>query len=276
MDFMLIALILSVISVIFTQLVTEGLASNDVDLRNWELLKKHFGSVGSSFLSLFQCITGGLDWEELSTGLAEGVHPLMAPVFTVYIAFSLIAVFNVVTGMVVQFSQRSSKEDNDIFFIESVREVFKHANGGSVTHLTWTDFQEQLGKTHVRDCLKAIDINPCEARGLFTLLDLDNSGTIDAEEFLSGCLRIRGPAKALELVLVLKELTSMHQDMQNHHIWLESFLLNGGNNYDKERFQNKGGESSKGSLLTMGSPRHQSQVSALDQIMMGVASYSKT
>ena len=35
---------------------------------------------------------------------------------------------------------------------------------------------------------------------VFKILDLDDDGTLDADEFLSGCLRLRGAAKALDVL----------------------------------------------------------------------------
>lgn len=45
-----------------------------------------------------------------------------------------------------------------------------------------------------------------EARLLFDMLDADNSGEIQFTEFLSGCMRLQGPAKAIDMVLVMREL----------------------------------------------------------------------
>lgn len=35
---------------------------------------------------------------------------------------------------------------------------------------------------------------------VWKILDLDDDGTLDADEFLSGCLRLRGPAKTLDVL----------------------------------------------------------------------------
>lgn len=59
-----------------------------------------YGSLDRTMLTLFQSVTGGLDW-------ANAVHPLMehvngiwtALIFTVYVAFAALAMQNVVTGV---------------------------------------------------------------------------------------------------------------------------------------------------------------------------------
>jgi len=71
---------------------------------------------------------------------------------------------------------------------------------------------------------EAIDVNPSEAKGLFSLLDLDNSGTIDAEEFLAGCIRLRGPAKALELALLVQQVERLFRKFSEHAAIAEAAL----------------------------------------------------
>lgn len=38
-----------------------------------------------------------------------------------------------------------------------------------------------------------------DAWSFFKMLDLDESGAVDMEEFLMGCLRVRGAAKAIDI-----------------------------------------------------------------------------
>jgi hypothetical protein len=81
--------------------------------------------------------------------------------------------------------------------------------------MTWDDFNSKLSRPEMKTYFKAIDLDPSEARGLFRLLDLDGSGTVNAEEFLNGCLRLRGPAKALDLSLIMLEMCRMQRLLQD-------------------------------------------------------------
>lgn len=40
---------------------------------------------------------------------------------------------------------------------------------------------------------------------VFKILDLDDDGALDADEFLSGCLRLRGPAKTLDVLVARRK-----------------------------------------------------------------------
>jgi len=76
----------------------------------------------------------------------------------------------------------------------------------------------------MREYFKAIDVDPSEAKGLFRLLDIDSSDALDAEEFLGGCLRLRGPAKALDVALLMHEVKNLNQRFHAHFRFLECLL----------------------------------------------------
>merc|ERR1712228_849165 len=83
-----------------------------------------------------------------------------------------------------------------------------------------------MGKLEVpqmQEFFKAIDVDQSEAKGLFHLLDLDNSGSVSAEEFINGCLRLRGPAKSLDLALLIQEVRIALSQLKriNEHIQKE-------------------------------------------------------
>jgi len=77
----------------------------------------------------------------------------------------------------------------------------------------------------MQEYFKAIDLDPSEAMGIFSLLDADGSGSVDREEIVHGCLRLRGSAKALELGLLAHETNRMNERICAHHAFVESRLL---------------------------------------------------
>mmetsp|Transcript_94567 Transcript_94567/g.174056 ORF Transcript_94567/g.174056 Transcript_94567/m.174056 type:complete len:97 (+) Transcript_94567:3-293(+) len=59
-------------------------------------------------------------------------------------------------------------------------------------------------------------VDTVSAKGLFKILDLDNSGAIDAEELITGTLRLRGHAKAIDLAALIYESRRMSRRLQQH------------------------------------------------------------
>merc|ERR1712050_333168 len=124
------------------------------------------------------------------------------------------AIMNVVTGVFVESTMASAKDEQDYFMVSNVRELFAATSGGMSGSLTWVDFESLLDRSQMQAYFKAIDVDISEAKGVFQLLDLDKSGSIDAEEFLSGCLRLRGPAKALDLALLMHEVQRVNKGLK--------------------------------------------------------------
>lgn len=202
------------VAVYMTQLVTDHVSREDASGRT--SLRRYFGTLDRSILSLFQSITGGKDWDDMLHPLVTHISPIFAIIFSMYIAFVVIAMLNVITGVFVESALKSAKADNEMLMIGNMREVFLQADSGMKGAMSWMDFKSQLDKPLMQGYFKAIDVDISEAAGLFRLLDLDNSGSIDSEEFLSGCLRLKGGAKALDVNLLLHEVKRFSDSYREH------------------------------------------------------------
>mmetsp|Transcript_102279 Transcript_102279/g.228487 ORF Transcript_102279/g.228487 Transcript_102279/m.228487 type:complete len:616 (-) Transcript_102279:75-1922(-) len=223
----LLFLMIYTISLYLTQLVAdhriENVASNTIDEKG---LTEFYGSLGDTMLTMFQSITGGLDWAEALTPLKDNISPWAAMVFAVYIGFTLLAMLNVITGIFVESVLKSAKADKDNFMVNNARELFQTLEDGIQTQMSWDVFESKLSTPQMEEFFKAIDVDPSEAKGLFHLLDLDGSGSVSADEFLNGCLRLSGTAKALDLALVIQEVRQVGQKMSQQGRMIEEVHRN--------------------------------------------------
>jgi hypothetical protein len=159
--------------------------------------------------SFFQALTGGVDWQDLVTPLEADVSVYISNPICAYIAFAQLAMLNVVTVVFVESVLENSKVDKELMLVNNARELFRSLEGGLNGLLSWELFEEKLDTVPLQEFFKSIGVDRSEAKGLFRLLDLDDSGEISADEFLSGCLRLNGNAKALDLALLIREIKSM-------------------------------------------------------------------
>merc|ERR1712056_91943 len=102
----------------------------------------------------------------------------MAIVFSMYIAFAVLAMMNVVTGVFVESALLTAKEDRERDVMNQVRRLFSITDKDSSGTITWQDFMRQLDEPEMEKYFTSLDIDPSEARGLFLLLDTDESGHI--------------------------------------------------------------------------------------------------
>jgi len=140
-----------------------------------------------------------VDWDDLLSPLEEAISPWLSLVFAAYIAFSVLAMMNVVTGVFVESALASARADREAEVVNQVRRLFQVTDRDSSGSISWEEFCAALDDDDMSRFMKSLDIDTEEAKGLFLLLDTDGSGTVDSEEFTQGCLRLRGPARAIDV-----------------------------------------------------------------------------
>ncbi|CAE7707619.1 Scn11a [Symbiodinium pilosum] len=178
----LLAFLMYGVGVCLTQMIADrGLEEPRIMVLSPDL-KSYYGSLPEALVSLFQGITGGIDWNDLLEPLEEQISPWLAVVFVLYIAFAVLAMMNVVTGIFVESALQSTRADEEKEVRAQLDDMFK-----------------SLENPEMKRCFESLGFDMAEAYGLFNLLDTDQSGEIDCEELLEGCLRLRGSANAIDV-----------------------------------------------------------------------------
>lgn len=162
-------------------------------------IKLYYGSLVEALVSLFAGITGGIDWNDLLVPLESQIGPWLAAVFVLYIAFAVLAMMNVVTGIFVESALQSTRADEEKEVRQQLQELFSNVDAGHDGLVCWEEFVQHLEKPDMMRCFESLGFNINEAYGLFNLLDTEQSGNIECEELLEGCLRLRGPANAIDV-----------------------------------------------------------------------------
>lgn len=176
-----------------------------------------WGSIFQSILSLYMAVTGGDDWRNFVDPFKTAdptQYILTTFVFSVYIAFATLVMLNLVTGVFVEGAQRIIKEDKDIELMNMAAKLFIDADDDDSQDITLQEWTEQLNMGNLDEYIRAVGISRAEAGRLFDLLDMDGSGTVNIAEFVRGCLRLRGPAKAMDMADML--LNMKRENFETH------------------------------------------------------------
>eukprot|EP00927_Polykrikos_kofoidii_P081890 TRINITY_DN7986_c0_g1_i1.p1 TRINITY_DN7986_c0_g1~~TRINITY_DN7986_c0_g1_i1.p1 ORF type:complete len:787 (-),score=140.13 TRINITY_DN7986_c0_g1_i1:187-2547(-) len=197
-------------------------------------LLKYFGTVPLSTLTLFQTITGGLNWEVLVEPLF-GVHPLYMIAFFVYVVFAMFAVLNVVTGVFCQGAIESAVQDQEEItqqqlssighYSTLLRKLFFDIDAESSGTITLGAFERYMQDKTVKAYFQSLGLHVNEAWSLFKLIDKDREHAINIEDFVEGCLRMRGNAKSLEVNEMMYQNRWMMDKMADVLDVIEEFLV---------------------------------------------------
>lgn len=218
----LLFLMIYVVAVYLTQLVLDYRVEKSLGgTQPNEQLGQYYSSLFRSILSLYQAISGGVDWDDLVNPLIQEISPLIGLIFTFYIAFSILALMNVVTGVFVESALKNAKEDSDNYMISHARNLFREASG-NMGIIRWAQFEAMVGTDQMKEFFSHIGVDVSEAKSIFHLLDVDDSDEIDLDEFLSGCVRLRGPAKAIDVSCLMLETQQLAKRMSSHSSLVEA------------------------------------------------------
>merc|ERR1712232_1250382 len=112
-------------------------------------------------------MSGGLSWDLMCGPLVDLISPLQGVVFCAYVAFTVLALMNVVTGVFVQGALESAQKEESEFMWMNLRQMFEEADADDSGTLSEDEFQLAFAKPEMQDYLKSIDVNPDEAETLF-------------------------------------------------------------------------------------------------------------
>lgn len=175
-------------------------------------LAQYYGTVPLSALSLFQAVFSGTDWGQLMNPLINQISPALGVIFCAYLTFVILAVLNIVTSTFVESVIQRAAKVKDVQKMRNASRLFKSIDTDRNGYISFEEIVDHLESAEVLDFFRSIDVDICEARSLFELLDVDGSGIIEFEEFLSGCIRLQGPAKAADLVLAMREIRLLFEE----------------------------------------------------------------
>jgi voltage-gated sodium channel len=172
-----------------------------------------YGSLTRTCVTLFEAITSGINYDEALAPLVVEISWLFYLFWIFYIAFTVFALLNVVTGVFVEKAVESANRDKSDFMMTHICDIFRRTDGTNAGKIGWGQFEESLSTEEMQEYFRVIDVDITEAKALYELLDADNDGMIDAVEFVSGCVRLTGHAKALDLSLLLFECRAMRSSV---------------------------------------------------------------
>lgn len=207
----LMLMVMFLFSVIMTQAATAYLLDAHPDDLVSDGLSEHFGSLVNSIYTLFQVVTNGLNWKAPAEAIGA-VHVVYRWAFLAYISVILFAFMNVITGFICEHSIATVQRDRELvvdaqlrnkeYWQESFKKLFGAFDIDGSGELTVDEFEEHMEDSQVCAYFEGLDLDLDKAWDIFRLLDDDESGTVSMNEFVEGCLKLRGHARSMDLAIL--------------------------------------------------------------------------
>mmetsp|Transcript_17201 Transcript_17201/g.31705 ORF Transcript_17201/g.31705 Transcript_17201/m.31705 type:complete len:615 (+) Transcript_17201:3-1847(+) len=208
-----------IVGIYFTQLVSDHVITLGQDstlTESEKMMLTYYSNLSRSMLSLFQAMSGGLDWDVVCQPLIDNISWLQGIIFSLYISATVLALMNVVTGVFVEEALKSAKKEDTEYMSGYLMQMFQEADADGTGMLGVEKFMRMCTEADFINYIRSIEVDPDEAMALFHLLDLDGSNSIEYEEFVRGCLRLRGSAKAIDVLSLLHGVKAISNNLNDY------------------------------------------------------------
>jgi len=183
----------------------------------------YFKTIRRSMLSLFQIMTFDAWSEDIVRHVAQQ-QPGMVGFFIAFIAVTSFSMLNVIAGVVIEATLRTANEDarkaklrqdreRQVVFSQ-LQEIFQNADQDGSGTLSAEEVVVALNEPEVYNKLKTIEFPVENPKKIFELLDYNDSGDLTTEEFIAGCLRMKGQAKSKDLLMAQVNVNMMNRHCQ--------------------------------------------------------------
>merc|ERR1740121_501202 len=211
---LVIIMIIYIFCIFMVQNVSEYLFQEGPDVNNYEKLQDHWGSLTEGHYTLYQVMTGGISWGEVSNPLIT-IHWSNGVVIAFFVFFTVLVVSNIITGIFVDVAIQGAQNDREEAISEELhskkntawrlKAIFDEADTDGSGAITFDEFERHLSDRRVRAHLASLGLEVDKAESLFRLLDVDDSNSIGLQEFVVGCVRLKGGAKSIDLITLMYE-----------------------------------------------------------------------
>jgi voltage-gated sodium channel len=170
---------------------------------------KYFSNLSKTVLTLFQLVTMDDGIDSIARPV-QAKQPGVSMVITVFTFFMSFQVFNIMVSVVVDAvldaSQKAKDMDNrdtmkfENAVFEELEDFFHGTDKDGSGAIDLEELKEALLRPEVYKRMQMIDFPVEDVDRVFKVLDYDDSGDLNTDEFLTGCIRLRGFAKNKDIV----------------------------------------------------------------------------
>lgn len=221
-------LFLALVHLITSILITQSLQSflndpaNDLDTRMF--VYDRFGTFFRSCITLFEMTLAPGSWAKIGRVLIYDVNALYVLFFSIYVPVVTFGITRVMTALFLRETFAAANSDKDMVLEEQIRAkkvqkenlqaLFDKIDLDQTGRISLDELQKALKDPRSASWMHILDVDVYEVVQLFQLLDKEGDGAISLDEWCKGIMRLRGGAKSIDLIGVLRQNAEMSNAIQ--------------------------------------------------------------
>jgi hypothetical protein len=217
----MMTLFLYMFSVLLVQ-QTASFLEEGGDLDRSPFLLHSFGSVQDCMITLLAATTGDGWRHGYETLLPIGGFSAAAYLF--HMIFMQVAIVNIITGIFVDTAMKSMEGESEHKAMEHSREeqqrekglraICKSLDTGEEGRISKSDWDEAFEKSINQSFFELVGIRAHDVAEFFEMLmHSSEDQRVDIDEFVSGCMRLKGPASCFDTMTVISEVRNVKQEL---------------------------------------------------------------
>jgi uncharacterized membrane protein len=181
-----------------------------------KLLMEYFGGIWTSMITLLGATLGGMDWMDIYNVLKE-FGALNSLVFLLCIIVVQVMIVNIITGMFVETAIESMEKTREQQALEHVKEermqerdlhVFlDQIDSDGDGRLDAKEWEQMQHTPLAHSIFEIVGLRNYDACAYFDILsNVSADKKVNINEFVQGCMRLKGPASCFDTQTILLEM----------------------------------------------------------------------
>jgi len=184
-----------------------------------------FGDLPNIIFTLARIMT--LDNWSTTVSEVTACEPMMGVFFFLFMAISVFVLLNLVTAVIVDNALEISRQDEEQMIRENdldkrhelvkLQMLFDDLDLDQDGELTRDEFDQAFQLPRIKRKIRLLDFEETDLDDLFSILDDDESGKVTVEEFCYGLSQLKGPAKAKDLLVMIRGISKLICRVEDIH-----------------------------------------------------------
>jgi len=213
---LVLLLVTFLFSVVFVNAVSQYVSDASPGNEYVDDMTTYFGSLFMTMVTLFMAVAGGVDWWDVMRLLWES-HVVYGVIFMLFVVITVLAVLNVINAIFVNDAMESTRTDHDLrmqgeleetrLMLERLTAIYEKIEsvGNGSGEISDRIFIEQVEREEMKMQFALLGLYYTDGFNFFRLLDIEGNKSLGIDQFVMGCLRLKGGALLIDTNILIED-----------------------------------------------------------------------